>query len=221
MRTLPEPDRDPDPDPDGLAARIVSRVYGAVLGVLFGIPLAVLVGTSGVWFIVFVAGFALAITFVIRRVMTGVPDAVAGFVQRMIYPSGYTTPYAKVYSMEQSIAARGDVEGALDAYQDAMRLNPVDPEPRFQAAELAFRSKDPSRAIALFNEGRRLAGDDRSRELYVTQRLIDLYLGPLRNDPRALVELRRLIDRFPNTREGKSAVDVIRRLKAEATREDG
>jgi hypothetical protein len=218
MRTLPESDRALD---DGLAARIVARVYGALLGVLFGIPLAVLVGASGTWFIVFVAGFALAISFVIHRVMTGVPNAVAGFVQRMIYPSGYTTPYAKVYSMEQSIAARGDVEGALDAYQDAMRLNPTDPEPRFQAAELAFRSKDPSRAIALFNEGRRLAGDDRSRELYATQRLIDLYLGPLKNDPRALVELRRLIDRFPNTREGKSAVDVIRRLKAEATREDG
>jgi hypothetical protein len=209
VRTLPEPDRDLD---DGLAARIAARVYGAVLGVLFGIPLAVLVGASGVWFVAFVAGFALATSFVIHRVMTGVPNAVAGFVQRMVYPSGYTTPYAKVYSMEQSIAARGDVEGALDAYQDAMRLNPVDPEPRFQAAELAFRSPDP-RAIALFNEGRRLAGDDRSRELYATQRLIDLYLGPLKNDPRALVELRRLVDRFPNTREGKAAADVIRRLK--------
>jgi hypothetical protein len=74
-------------------------------------------------------------------------------------------------------------------------------------------ASDPSRAIALFSEGRRLAGDDRSRELYATQRLIDLYLGPLKNDPRALVELRRLVDRFPNSREGKSAVDVLRRLK--------
>ena len=210
MRTLPESDRDLD---DGLAARIAGRVYGAALGVLFGIPLAALVGASGVWFIAFVLGFALATSFAIRRTMIGVPNAVAGFIQRIVFPSGYTSPYAKSYSMEQSIAALGDVEGALDAYQDAMRLNPTDPEPRFQAADLAFRSADPSRAIALFNEGRRLAGDDRSRELYATQRLIDLYLGPLENDPRALVELRRLVDRFPTTREGKSAVDVIRRLK--------
>lgn len=209
MRTIPE-DRDLD---DGLAARIAARVYGAVLGVLFGIPLAVLTGATGIWFIPFVVGFAFVTAFTMHRIMVGVPNAVAGFVQRMIYPSGHTTPYAKVYSMEQSIAAWGDVEGSLEAYQEAMQLNPADPEPRFQAAELAFRSSDPSRAIALFSEGRRLAGDDRSRELYATQRLIDLYLGPLKNDPRALVELRRLVDRFPNTSEGKSAAGVLRSLK--------
>jgi hypothetical protein len=208
VRTIPE-----DRDLDGVAARIASRVYGTVLGVLFGIPLAVLVGAKGYWFILFVVGFALVAVFIMGRIMIGVPNAVAGFVQRMVFPSGHTTPYAKVYSMEQSIAARGNVEGALEAYQEAMQLNPADPEPRFQAAELAFRASDPSRAIALFSEGRRLAGDDRSRELYATQRLIDLYLGPLKNDPRALVELRRLVDRFPNSREGKSAVDVLRRLK--------
>lgn len=208
MRTLP----DDQPD-DRLPARIAGLVYGAILGVLFGVPLAALQGLTGLAFIGFVLVFAVVAAFVINRVMRGVPDGMAAFIQRMIYPSGSTTPYAKVYSQEQSIAASGDVEGALEAYQAAMRNNPADPEPRFQAAELAFRSADPSRAVALYIEGRRLGGADRARELFATQRLIDLYLGPLNDEGKARVELRRLTERFPGTREANAALVVLKRMK--------
>jgi hypothetical protein len=92
------------------------------------------------------------------------------------------------------LAVRGDHAGALEAYDAAMRSS-HGPEPRFQAAEMLFRSATPERAAALFAEARRLSGDHRARELYATQRLIDLYLGPLGDSPRALVELRRLSDR--------------------------
>jgi len=216
VRTIPEPDRDLG---DGLHVRVVALGCGAVLGVLLGIPLSALLGLSGFSFVAFTIGFAIATAFTIRRLMIGIPEAVASFVQRMVFPSGSTSPYAKVYSQEQSLAARGDIDGALVAYQDAMRLNPEDPEPRFQAAELLFRSADPSRAIELFAEARRLASTDRSRELYATQRLIDLYLGPLNQESRALVELRRLVERFPGTREGQAAREVIARLKRRETGE--
>ena len=46
-----------------------------------------------------------------------------------------------------------------------------------------------------------MSGDNRSRELYATQRLIDLYLGPLGDDMRALVELRRLVERNTGVRQ--------------------
>ncbi len=52
--------------------------------------------------------------------------------------------------------------------------------------------------------GVRLAGRA-TRELYATQRLADLYLGALGDDGRAMVELRRLVERFPGTREGDGA----------------
>jgi hypothetical protein len=54
-----------------------------------------------------------------------------------------------------------------------------------------------------------------AHELYVTQRLIDLYLGPLHNDIRVLVELRRLTERFPGTREADAAHRLLTRLKEE------
>lgn len=213
MRTLP--DNQPD---DRLPARIAGLAYGAILGVLFGVPLAALQGLNGFAFIGFVLVFAVVAAFVINRVMRGVPDGMAAFIQRMIYPSGSTTPYAKVYSQEQSIAASGDIEGALDAYRDAMRNNPADPEPRFQAAELAFRSADPSRAVALYIEGRKLAGTDRARELFATQRLIDLYLGPLNDEGKARVELRRLTERFARTREANAALALLKRMKGHPER---
>ena len=98
-----------------------------------------------------------------------------------------------------------------------MRENPLDPEPRVQAAEFHAGHGDPQRAAALFAEVRRLAGDDRGRELYATQRLIDLYIGPLAQTGSAIVEMRRLVERFPGSREAESARDVIGRLKSEAS----
>lgn len=79
-----------------------------------------------------------------EKLTHGIPQAAADFVLRIVSPSGHTTPYEKVYSQEQSLAARGDIAAALDAYDDAMRRNPDDPEPRFQAAELLFRGLNPS-----------------------------------------------------------------------------
>jgi hypothetical protein len=50
-------------------------------------------------------------------------------------------------------------------------------------------------------------------ERYVSQKLIDLYLGPLAGEGRALVELRRLIERHPGTREAEGARSAIAGLK--------
>jgi hypothetical protein len=144
---------------------------------------------------------------------TALVDGTANMFLRMVWPTGNSTPYTPTYSMEESMVARGDVDGALAHYGAAMRLRPTDPELRFRVAELLFRSPSPAKAATYFIEGRQLAGDKRGKELYATQRLIDLYLGPLGNPVGALVELTRLVDRFPGTREAESAAAMIARLK--------
>lgn len=205
----------PDDDLDrGLPERIAAAVYGIVLGVLFGLPLGWLLKLRGPWLFLFgiLAGWTMG-TF-LKRMTTGIAEGMASFFLRMVWPSGDSTPYEKTYSAEQAMAARGDIEGALKGYRIAMRQNPGDPEPRFRVAELLFRGDYPEKAIAFFKEGRELVGDNRSRELYATQRLIDLYLGPLGDDVRALVELRRLVERFPGTKEGAAARNVLMRMKA-------
>ena len=205
----------PDDDLDqGLSQRIAGYIYGIVLGLLFGAPLGFFLEIPGPFLVLFI----ILCIWVMATFMNGmrrlVVDGTANLFLRLVWPSGNSTPYEKTYSAEQAMAARGDIEGALKAYRIAMRQNQGDPEPRFRVAELLFRGEYPDKAIAFFKEGRELAGDNRSRELYATQRLIDLYLGPLGDDVRALVELRRLVERFPGTKEAAAARNVLARMKA-------
>jgi hypothetical protein len=51
--------------------------------------------------------------------------------------------------------------------------------------------------------------------LYCTQRIIDLRLGPLERAEEAFPELRRVMDRFPGTREAEGAGRALSRLKVE------
>ena len=201
-----------------LPQKLAGTVFGIVLGVLFGLPLGWLLELRGLWLFLFVIVAMLAIASFIRRMATNVVNGTANAFLRLVWPTGESTPYARTYSSEQAMAARGDYEGAMVGYGAAMRLHPGDPEPRFQAAELLFRSPTPERAAPLFIEARKLCEGNR-RELYATQRLIDLYLGPLDQKVKAFVELRRLVERFPGTREADAAHKVLNELKSELHQE--
>ena len=207
-----------DLDERGLPTRLASWVYGIFLGLLFGWPFGVLLGASGVLLVLFVVMFMFAAGYTIKRIMTVVPEGMAKAFVYMIWPSGQSTPYQHTYSNEQALAARGDLAGALQAYEAAMRLRPMDPEPRFQAAEMLLKSSAPERAARYFTQGRRLSPGDRSRELYATQRLIDLYWGKLKDYPRARAELRQLVNRFPGTREANAAQKLLDTLTEELPR---
>ena len=204
-----------DLDERGLPARIASWIYGIALGLLFGWPFGHLVGARGVPLVLVVVASMFIAGYTIRRIMTVVPEGMARAFMYLIWPSGSSTPYEPTYSIEQSLAARGDHAGALEAYDEAMRLRPMDPEPRFQAAELLSRSSTPDKAVRLFVQARRLSGGNRSRELYATQRLIDLYLGKLDDQRRARAELRQLVKRFPRTREAAAAQKLLDEMSAD------
>jgi len=178
-------------------------------------PLGWVLSLRGVWLVLFVV-VALSVTVTsLKRMIIAMMEGMGNAFLRLVWPSGGSTPYEQTYSQEEAMVARGDIDGAMVRYGAAMRLHPTDAELRFRAAEVLFRSESPARAAAYFTEGRQLAGDNRSRELYATQRLIDLYLGPLGNPVGALVELTRLVDRFPGTREAEAAGLLLTRLKQE------
>src|SRR5829696_4298516 len=131
----------PDDDLDKLPRRVAGTVYGILLGLVFGSPLGFVFGMRGWTLVLFVVGAIFFIAFTLWRITTAVPEGMANAFLRFVFPSGYSTPYEPTYSVEQSLAARGDRAGALEAYDEAMRLRPMDPEPRLQAAELL--SKGP------------------------------------------------------------------------------
>lgn len=118
------------------------------------------------------------------------------------------------YSHIEALEARGDYPGALAAWEEAIGANPEAIAARIKAAELyASKGNNPQRASQLYREvqSHPKASDETRR--YVTQRLIDLYLGPLRDEGKALVELRRVANRWPDSPEGKGALEAIAKIK--------
>lgn len=193
-------------------------VHGIVLGILFGSPLGFLIGARGIPLLMFVLATIVMAGFTIVRITTIIPEGMANALLRFVWPGG-TTPYEHTYSSEQALAARGDQAGALAAYDAAIRLRPMDPEPRIQAAELLLKSSTPEKAARFLIQARQLSANNRGRELYATQRLIDLYWGRLHDHPRARSELRRLIERFPGTREAAAAGKLLDTLSQELPRD--
>jgi len=132
---------------------------------------------------------------------------------RFVVPSGSTTPYEYGFSFQQSLAANGDIAGALESYEAVLRESPHQLEASLQAAELYAKNGNASRAIELFRGARELPGVSEARSVYASNRLVDLYLAA--NDGCALVELRRLVEQHPGTDTARRVREALGRLKAE------
>jgi hypothetical protein len=138
-----------------------------------------------------------------------------------LMPSGSTTPYEHNFSQEDSFIIRGDFKTALHLYEMGIKERPTDVEVRVRAAELyAAQPEGPLRAAELLREVQRLPNAMPEKVLFATHRLIDLYIGPLQQPGRALGELRRVVDTWPNSSAAKHAREAIARLKAEQGKPD-
>lgn len=142
-----------------------------------------------------------------------------GFLS-FLQPSGSSTPYEKQYSLQESLAIRGDVAGAIASYEEIIAADPTDVEARIRAAELhATKGGNPKRAAECFVEARRVPGLTPARDLYISNRLIDLLRGPLKDEGRALVELRRLVQLHPGSRDAQFARDAIAKMKVASVKD--
>lgn len=120
-----------------------------------------------------------------------------------------------VYSHAEALAAKGNFEAASKAF-DQVRAEHGDKASLLRAeAEVQLRPEgDPQRARELLMRLRKAPDASRADELYATHRLIDLYLGPLGEEARAMSELRRLVERFPGTRDAEGALAELDRRRA-------
>lgn len=158
----------------------------------------------------FFAGFAIGM---------GVARASAGAgarLARSIYaPSGASTAYVPTFSQIEALEIRGDLDGAASAWDEEIARSGDQIGVLVKAADFHLRArKDAQRALELFQRARATGSGGADMRRYVQQKLVDLYLGPLKDEGRALVELRRLIDAFPGTREAEAARDSLAAIKA-------
>ena len=130
-------------------------------------------------------------------------------------PSGNSTPYEEQFSWQEAMIARGEVDAAFESFEIIISERPDAVAPRLRAAEhYADRRRNPKRAAELFSEARKIPGISTRDTIYATTRLIDLYDGPLQDPGRALVEMRRVIEQYPDSPVAKHAREALPNIKA-------
>lgn len=184
--------------------------YGAmVFGLTFGV-FALETGFS-LWTFVcppIAAALAAGLAFLLSHV--------AGEGWQKLALSGASTPYEEQFSYQQSLVMQGKVVEALASFEEIMAAAPQAIEPRLRAAELYGQNREGARRAAeLLREAQRIPSIPPGRDIYATNRLVDLLIGPLRDPGRAVVELRKLIDRYPTSTAAAHARDAIARIKRE------
>lgn len=173
----------------------------------------VLLGVRG-WALVQTVLVALGTVAGVAALAYGVACGAGAFALRVVFPSGGSCPAPRTYWQEETCAARGDTAGALAGYAVAVAARPGEVAAYFAAAELCALTGDARGAAGWYAAARRAPGLTTDAERAATSRLSDLYLGPLGDPGRALVELRRLADRHPESVEGRAAPAAIARIKA-------
>src|SRR5690606_14091577 len=125
-------------------------------------------------------------------------------VDSVYSPSGDTTAYTPTFSHIEALEIRGDLDGAAEAWAVEVAQAPDHMLTVIRAADFHLRArKDADAAMELFVRARTIGTGTPDLRRYVQQKIVDLYLDQLRDDGRAMVELRRLIDGFPGTREAE------------------
>ncbi len=122
--------------------------------------------------------------------------------------------YQRGYSREDSLVARGDVDGALKSFAGIAEAEPDNMDVRLRAAELHRKNSSFEEAAALYRYVQSHAKRSRD-DVHASLRLIDLYLVWPENEGRSMRELKRLIDKYPGTEIEKRSRAALANLKRE------
>ena len=194
---------------NGLWGAAVMLVFASVaLGAGFPVP-----GATHPVVVIVVAG---AIGFLAGRGVGRLILGASGRTAQQVYMPGAAGSYTQTHSNIDALEAQGNYAGAVDAWEKVAIAQPRNPWPLIRAGELYMRMLgDPALALERFRGAQELPGVKAEHHIYVSQKIIDLYLGPLNDHGRALVELRRFVHVHAGTREAAHAREAIARIKAE------
>jgi hypothetical protein len=135
-------------------------------------------------------------------------------VMSFLAPSGRSTPSPDDYSYEKALLARGKVDEALLALDVRLANRPDDAALCLFAADAYAREgRNPAKAERLYRRVREMEGASPEQDYRATNRLIDLYMGPLDDPTRAEAELERIRFRHAGTTAAAHAEQALRTLR--------
>ncbi len=119
----------------------------------------------------------------------------------------------------QALSAKGDHAEAVKAFEEEAELYPDDPSPcLWAAAVLVGELDDPEAAIVWYQRAHRAAEISPETDAYVSMRLAELYEST-GSERQATVELRRLLEKHPESEYATRARSWLAGLKAQQLRE--
>jgi tetratricopeptide (TPR) repeat protein len=146
-------------------------------------------------------------------------DRAAGVAGSVLVPSGGSTPSVAQHSNIQALVARGEYAHAAEAYREVMARDPRDLLACEQLGQLALRElKDYPLALAAYREAEKRSTEPR-RQLGYAVLVAGICRDNLKDYGKAMVELRRILARYPdapNAQQLRAEIDELKALHFEA-----
>lgn len=110
---------------------------------------------------------------------------------------GWSRPRKSDFSHPDALAKRGDLRGAAQAYQAAIRVNRRDPLPYSRLAHVRVKMGRPEQAIEVLRKGLTVARFDANQEARFVRQIHEISRLQLGNPARAAPDLARYLEREP------------------------
>ncbi|MDP3773454.1 MAG: hypothetical protein Q8Q85_04235 [Gemmatimonadales bacterium] len=201
----------------GHGARVENQIRGMaiLLGIFTSVSLVIGV-TVGSWSWLLLAGCAagwcvLGGYYLINR---GIIEPVGDAIGRIVVPSGSSTPSVNQHSNIQAMEARGELRKAAEAYRAVIETEPEDIVACEKLGQLAFRElKDFGLAIWAYREADRRVNEPK-RQLGYALIVAGIYRDNVQDTGKAIVEIRKVLDRFPDAPNAAQLRAELDELKA-------
>lgn len=140
----------------------------------------------------------------------GVSKVAGSSFSAFVQPQG---TYEETFSYEESLLARGNFAEAIASFERHAAEGTGGATVLLRAADLHAKHGNPERASELYREVQTRPNVAAETHMYATNRLVDLYTGPLSNADAAVSELRRLIATHPSSDAARHARTALVNLK--------
>jgi tetratricopeptide (TPR) repeat protein len=141
-------------------------------------------------------------------------ERVGGRIGKILVPSGSSTPSVNQHSNIETLEMRGEYAKAAEAYRAVIASQPQDIVACEKLAQLALREqKDYATAIFAWREAEKRSTEPRRQAGYAIL-IANAYRDNLKDYGKTIVELRRILARYPTVPHADKLRAEIDELKA-------
>jgi len=165
------------------------------------------------WIPIYALGLGWLFVAVYALMQSTALSGAASTIGKITVPSGGSTPSVAQHSNIETLEVRGEYAKAAEAYRGIIVADPADFVACEKLAQLALRRiKDYDTAIFAYREAERRSLEPR-RQLGYAILIAGIYRDNLKDTGKAMVELRRILARYPDAPNADSLRTEIAELK--------